>query len=393
MLMIDWPTRGHNYTEEEINKVAKIMRDEDSSLTQGYYVKQFEQDFEKYISCSNCFTTMSGAHALDLAALVANIQSGDEVIIPAHTYCASALAFAKRGAKIRWADIDPDTLTVSYESIVNLVNSNTKAILVVHIYGLICKDILQICKMSKERNIIVIEDCAQSLGAKLNDQHCGTFGDIGCYSFHSQKNITTLGEGGMIVVKDNDISTKIPGLRLNGHSPFNDKQSYWLPAMVNVKSDIDGIWPFKSTMSEAQAALGSMLLTRLDDLTNARRNRDNIIRSYLSEIGALKFQYTYNIEAHSHHLLPAKCTATSWSRNDLIDLLFKKYKVKCIVQYYPLYRYDLFVKNGLGEAKVPITDEFFDNMISFPFSLQITDDKFTYLCSSIKDAITELGDG
>ena len=114
------------------------------------------------------------------------------VIIPAHTYCASALAFTRRGAIIRWADIRIDTLTVSIESIKSLVNEKTKAIVVVHLYGLMCPDINKIVEYAKNEKLYVVEDCAQSLGAKLNDKHCGTFGDIACYSFHAQKNLTTL---------------------------------------------------------------------------------------------------------------------------------------------------------------------------------------------------------
>ena len=389
-IKVDWPSRGHEFTEEEIQIVGNIMRAKKTALTQGSYVAKFEKDFAAYIGTSNAFSLMSAAHGLDIASMLIDVKPGDEIIIPSHTYCASALAFARRGAVIKWADIDPKTFTISIEHTKELITKNTKAIVVVHLYGLISPKIKEFVKLAKENNIFLIEDCAQSLGAKLDGKHCGTFGDIGCYSFHSQKNLTTLGEGGVITVADLEFASKVTGLRLNGHAPFKNKKEYWLPAMVNVDEDMSNVWPIKSTMNEPQAAVGSLLINRMDELTNRRRIRGMYIRESLSEIKELEFQYIYNVDAHSHHLLPARCIGNKWKRDDLIKILHDEYGIKAIIQFYPLYRYDLFKKKGLSDAKVPETDSFFDNMISFPFSLVLEDQEVDYLIQSIKLAVHKL---
>ena len=389
-LKINWPNRGHEYSKDEIDLVSKIMSNPVDPLTQGNYVARFENDFKNYLGSNNAFSLMSAAHGLDISANLIEIKEGDEVIIPAHTYCATALAFARKGAVIKWADICPKSLTVSLDSISKLITKKTKAIVVVHLYGLICPEILEIVDLAGQNNIFLIEDCAQSLGAKLNGKHCGTFGDIGCFSFHSQKNLTTLGEGGMMVVKKSDMAKHVKGLRLNGHAPFNSHEEYWLPAMSNVDEDIVDVWPIKSSMNEVQGALGSSLIKRMDELTTSRRLLSNKIRQGLINCKELVFQEFNKEESHSHHLLPARCISEKWNRDDLIKLLFNKYKIKCVIQYYPLNRYDLFLKRGYGSADVPNTDEFYDNMISLPFSITLSENDSNYLIDSIINSINTL---
>ena len=116
--IIDWPSRGHRYNEKELNVVNEVLTN-NSTLTQGEHVKNFETKFQKYINSNNAFALMSAAHALDISAMLIEIQDGDEVIMPSHTYCATALAFARRGAIIKWADIDPNSFTVTLNSIEN----------------------------------------------------------------------------------------------------------------------------------------------------------------------------------------------------------------------------------------------------------------------------------
>ncbi len=387
---LDWPSRGHDYNDSEVQAVVELLRDNNSTLSQSVHVQSFEQEFASYIKTPHAYALMSCAHALDIAALLLNIQSGDEVIIPSHTYCATALAFARRGAKIVWADIDPDSLTMSPEHLINLISSHTKAIVIVHLYGLLSPHIEQISKIATSNNIPLIEDCAQSLGSKLDSSHSGTFGDIGCFSFHSQKNMTTLGEGGMIVTNNSDFASRIPGLRHNGHSAYSKKSKYWLPSMVNVDRDIDGAWPTKSTMSEAQALIGRRVLRRLDEMISKRRARACYIRKEMEQFKEVRFQSIYAKEGHSHHLLPFYYSNYKVSRDQLIEVLSSRYGIKAIIQYHPLHRYDLFVKTGHGVADVPVTDEFFSKMVSLPFSLTQSDNDFEYLVESLRNALLYL---
>lgn len=390
-LIIDWPLRGHSYTEEEICAVSNIMRSNHEPLTQGNLVKKFEIDLAEYLGVKEVYTTMSCAHSLEISAMLLQINSEDEVIIPAHTYCATAMAFARRGAKIVWGDIDNIYLTLSPESISKLITKKTKAVVVVHLYGLLTPQINEIVDICKKNNIVLIEDCAQSLGSFYDDKSCGAFGDIACFSFHSQKNLTTLGEGGAITVRNDEYSSKIPSLRLNGHTKFLDQgENYWLPAMTNVEMEIPFTYPLKSTMTESQAVLGSLLLKRLNSLTVERRKRALYFREELKNYKEIVFQAYETELGHSHHLLPIKITSKKFNRDDVIKNLYIKYKIKAIIQYYPLNRYDLFSVMGYGKGELTNTDNFFDNMLSIPFSLIHSWDEIRYISESIKSVITDL---
>lgn len=389
---VDWPSRGICFVEEDIQLIRDVLMDSSSSLTQGLRVFEFERNFSAYIGSNNSLALMSAAHALDISAMLMEIKPGDEVIVPAHTYCASALAFARLGAKIIWADIDYNSWTVSLDSISGLITEKTKCIVVVHLYGLIAKDIKEIASLCSSKRIFLLEDCAQALGARLDGIHAGMFGDFACYSFHAQKNITTLGEGGMLAIRNEKMARTAMSLRINGHRPFDkDGDSrYWLPAMIDVADVQPGFWPIKSTMNEVQAAVGSRLVSKSDAFTIERRKLAMRLRMELESVSEFAFQEVYSEQAHSHHLFPVRVTSNLWNRDDLIDLLSEDYGVKAIVQFHPLNRYDLFKKNGMGEADVPNTDLFFDNMMSLPFSLTIPEENVKYMIQSVKEAVTRL---
>jgi len=132
------------------------------------------------------------------------------------------------------------------------------------------------------------------------------------------------------------------------------------------------------------------LLKRINKMTSERRKIFKYITQKLSKNKELKFQ-NFEIESsHSHHLLPCKCVSEKWDRNDLIKILYNKFKIKCVIQYHPLHRYDLFKKFGYGFADVPNTNEFYDSMISFPFSLTLSKEQIDYLIKSINSSINIL---
>jgi perosamine synthetase len=387
---VNFSGRGLDYTEEELKIILDVAKNADP-LTQGRHLSEFEDCLKKYIGVNHTFGLTSAASALELIAVLSRIGPGDEVIIPSHTYCASAIPFGRTGAKIVWSDIDPETFVVSAEDIQKKITKNTKMVVVVHLYGLAC-DLDPIIKICNNNNLILVEDCAQAFGAKYKNKQVGSFGDYACFSLHAQKNISTLGEGGVLVVKDSKKAALVPGLRHNGHVSYGQRDQYWKPAMTNIDIDLTGVWPFNFSMNEVQAALGTKLMERLDTLNNKRRERANKFINQMSDFSELIFQKTHSDLQNSHHLMPARYNGEKFGKNndDLISLLSEKYKIKTVVQYYPLNRYPLFEKMGFGFASCPNTDLFFDNMISFPFQVQMTEDDFDYLIASTKSALMEL---
>lgn len=377
---INWSGRAFAYSEEEIGAVVEAMRQADP-LTQGKHLKQFEADFAAYTGVNHAFAVANCTNALDLAALLAGIGKGDEVIIPAHTFCATAIPFARTGAKIVWADIDPDTRLISAESLAGRLTARTKVIVVVHLYGLMA-EMEEIMALARQHGCVVVEDCAQAIGAEYKGRKAGSWGDFGTFSFHCQKSLTTLGEGGMLTVGSEAHARLVSGLRHNGLRPFADeRQHYWIPAMSNVDLDLEGVWPYNFCLGEVQCALGSRLLKRLDAMNEQRIKRAERFRQAVAAFPELAFQKVSPQHKHVYHLLSAKYDGRPYgkTRDDFIKAMAYEHGIKAIVQYYPLYRYPLFQRMGLGEHDCPHTDEFFDNMVSFPFHLWMSDGDFEYL--------------
>ncbi len=391
---IPWSGRAHDYTDEEIQFVIDVMRSADP-LTQGKYLKQFEQHLSSYLGVSNnsIFAVNSATSGLELIAALTHLEEGDEVIIPAHTFTASALPFLRRKAKIVWADIDPETWVIDVNDVKNKISGKTKAIVLVHLYGLPA-DISSFLELNKTDRIVLVEDTAQAFGAEYKGKRAGILCDFGAFSFHGQKNMTTFGEGGAIYVKDPRSAEKVPLLRSFGARPFENQKYYWKPAMGNVTSVLDWELPHKFTIPEVACAIGIKLLERVDELNTQRKNRYWQFRDALKEYPELKFQKVSNDVEPSYHLVPAKYEAAKYkikaNRDAFIKALAFDYGIQAIVQYYPLYRYDLYKQWECGAADCPNTDNFFDNMISFPFHVWMSDTDFEYMINSTKAALRKL---
>jgi len=385
---IPFSGRAHKYTTEEQNTVIDVMQNA-TTLTQGIFQESFQKKFCDFLPIEFAFALNNATSALVLSAQLCQFQAGDEVIIPSHTYTASAYPFLKQGAKIVWADIDASTRVVSTKTIQACITSKTKAIVVVHLYGY-CADMPEIMQLAKENNLIVIEDCAQAIGTKINGKMAGSFGDIGIFSFHSHKNISTLGEGGMISVKDEKFAKIIPLLRHHGHCDFSyDREKYWMPAMGNLDfPELDGkkIWPNNFCIGEVECALGAKLLDRVEHMNLEKRRRALRFIDELEEFNDIEF-HRIDTERHNYHLLVGKIANNK--RDLFIDKMSQK-GVQCVVQYYPLNRYDFYIKAGYGEAKCPSADNFYDNMVSFPFSDIMDFNLFEEMLDITKHVLAEL---
>lgn len=388
-IKINFSGRAHSYTQQEIEAVVDAMRDAEP-LTQGNYLKEFEKKFCDYLGAPHAFAVCNATAALEMAAQLCQFKEGDEVIIPSHTFTSSAYPFLKKGAKIVWADIDLKTRVITADTVKKRITDKTKAVVIVHLYGYTA-DMLGIMNVAKRYKIIVIEDAAQSLGSVLDGKKSGTFGDIGVFSFHSHKNITTLGEGGMLVVKDKDIASIIPMLRHNGHCGFDfERKDYWIPAMGNVDFPIlngEIMWPNNYCIGEIECALGIKLLERIDRINREKRQRALWFIDSLKDFPGFEF-HRVDTERHNYHLLAARIT--NGRRNDFIQKMAYAKGIKCVVQYYPLNHYPLYQKAGYGAADCPNADLFFDNMVSFPFHHWLGDAEMEYMLDSTQAVLKEL---
>jgi perosamine synthetase len=386
---IPFSGRAHAYTEAEINTVVEAMREE-NPLTQGKHLKNFEKKFCDYVGAQSAFAVSNATAALEISAQLCQFQPGDEVIIPSHTFTSTAYPFAKKGARIVWADIDLKTRVVTAQTLADRITQKTKAMVIPHLYGY-GADMSEILELAKRHDLITIEDAAQVLGVEIDEKKAGTFGDFGIFSFHSHKNITTLGEGGMLLVKDKTTAKIIPQLRHNGHGAFPyEREDYWVPAMGNVDFPVlkeKTLWPNNYCLGEVECALGAKLLDRVDAINLEKRNRANKFIDSLSKFYELEF-HKVNSTRHNYHLLVARLT--NGQRDNFIRKMAQDKKIQCVVQYYPLNRYPLYQKAGFGAADCPNADEFFDNMVSFPFHHWLSEEGFNYLQTSTREVLESL---
>jgi perosamine synthetase len=247
--------------DDEIENVLKAMKS--GWIARGKNISLFESKFANYFGVNYALTVSSGTAALEVALRVLNLK-GKEVITTASSCAATANGILHAGFKPVFVDIDPITYNMDAEQIEDHITSNTGAILAVHIYGKPC-DMKRIQEIAEERSITLIEDCAQSLGARYNKKLTGTFGEIASFSFYTNKIITT-GEGGAIITNDKKVAEKIKIIRNNGQDP--QKPFYHILYGYNFK------------MTNIQAAIGLAQLKKIEIIIKKRRENGK----YLSKL-------------------------------------------------------------------------------------------------------------
>ena len=215
--------------KEEINYISKVVKSK--WIGSGHITEKFEKKFKTYKNSKYALSVNSCTAALHLSLIYCGIKRNDEIITTPMTFASTINSIAMVGAKPILADIDPETFNINPKNIEKKITKKTKAILIVHLAGLPC-DLTKILKIAKKYNLKIIEDCAHAIESKYNNKHVGNFGNTGCFSFYSTKNLTT-GEGGMIICKDTNIYDKLRIARLHGLS--KDAWKRYLPENVKKK--------------------------------------------------------------------------------------------------------------------------------------------------------------
>jgi perosamine synthetase len=361
---------------KEVEEVVLRLIRQSSSYTMGEEVKGFENDFIEFSGAKAAVAVCSCTAALELSAVICQVGPGDEVIIPAHTFVSSAVPFLRRGAKVIWADIDNESGVMSIDTVSPLVTAKTKAIVCVHLLG-ITIDMDPILALAAKRGISIVEDCAQAPGARYKGRRVGSMGRFGCFSFHQQKNITTLGEGGMLLCASEKDAETARKLRWMGAWPFEGKrEKYWEPSMGNLVScGLKGEWPYNFCISEFNAAVGRVELRRLDEISANRQEQAARLMTGLADVPEIKFQKVKPGCEHVYHMMTARYdgSKTGKTRGDFLDIMFNKFDVKCYVHYMPLYRFDLFKEMGCSQANCPVSDAYYDSLYGYPWWTDMED--------------------
>lgn len=329
------------YQDEFEKKAIEVLRS--GWYVLGNEVKAFEEEFAEFVGTKYCVGVANGLDALTLAFRALGIGKGDEVIVQGNTYIASVMGATINGATPVFCEPD-EYFLIDTGKIESLITEKTRAILVVHLYGQASKmdDVMALCK---KYNLKLVEDCAQSHGAKFNGQMTGSFGDIGCFSFYPTKNIGAFGDGGAITTNDPEIDAKIRMFRNYG----SEKRYY--NKVIGVNSRLD----------EMQAGLLRVRLSHVDEMME---EKVAIGERYAAEISnpLLILPKVRENCTHVYHQFVIRCK----EREELIKYL-NEYKIGSIIHYpIPPHLAEGYAYLGHKKGDYPITEQYADEVLSIP---------------------------
>ncbi len=333
-------------------KLVAMIEDilESGIFVQGKYVSYFEKMVAEYLGIKNAIAVSSGTAALHISLVALGIGPGDEVIVPAYTFPATANVVELVGAKPVFVDVDKDTYNISIEQIERSITKRTKAIIPVHLFGNPA-DMDPIMEIAKSYNLYVIEDAAGALGSTYKGKKCGTIGDLGCFSFHPRKIVTT-GEGGMVVTNDDNLANKVRILRNHGMEIRGSKIDF-----------IDA--GFNYRMNELEAILGIVQMEIIEEIVEERQNLANLYMDALRDISGISFQKVLS-----------NCT-TSWQAfvirldvndNTSILKLLREANIEVNIGTYALHLLHFyFNKYGYKPLDYPNAAALFAKSLALPF--------------------------
>ena len=280
-----WPLLG----DEDVEAVAAVLRSGRLTQLTGDSVSRFEEAFAAWHGVRHCVAMSSGTTAIHAALAALGVGPGDEVIVPAHTFIASATPVLHQGATPVFADIDERTFCLAPESVEERISPRTKAIVAVHLNGHPA-DLDALAALAGPRGIAVVEDAAQAHGALYKGRKVGTIGAAGCFSFWEDKIMTTGGEGGCVITDDDALAERLRRLRHHGEGPLQGERAYF---------HLDLGYNYR--MTSMQAATGLVQLARLDEYLQARRRNAAYLSERLGELDAIEPPFVAEYAVHSYY--------------------------------------------------------------------------------------------
>ncbi len=366
-------------TDIEKNNIMEALENNNKICGDGSFTKKCNEWFKENCHISNFLLTISGTHALELAALLAELKEGDEVILPSYTFVSTADAILLRGAKPVFVDIDKRTFNIDANLIEEKITNKTKAIFPVHYAGVSC-DMDKIMEIAKKHNLLVVEDAAQGVLAYYKDKPLGTIGDYGCFSFHETKNYV-MGEGGAIIVKDKKKFEEAEIIREKG----TNRSQF-------IRGDVDKYTWHKVGSSylpsDILAALLYGQLTRADEIMEKRMRIWNYYHENLEDLekqGKLIRPFIPSYAKHNAHMyyivLP-----TEKIRNELMDKL-KQNKIAATFHYIPLHTSPMGITLGCKEGDLPVTEEYAGRLLRLPLYADMTKEENEEVVNKIKEIL------
>lgn len=357
------------YMEEAI-KNRKICGD-------GMFTKKCSAWMEEKTGTAKALLTTSCTHAIEMSAILSNIQPGDEVIMPSYTFVSTADAFVLRGAKVIFVDIRPETMNIDERLIEEAITERTKAIVPVHYAGVACK-MDEICDIAKRHNLFVIEDAAQGVMSFYKGRPLGTLGDYGCYSFHETKNYS-MGEGGALLIKDPKNIERAEIIREKGTN-----RSKFFRGQIDKYTWMDAGSSYLP--SDLNAAYLWAQLEKAEEIRNDRMASWNLYNELLKELeeeGYIRLPEIPEECTHNAHMFYIK-TKDLEERQNLISFLKAK-GVGAVFHYIPLHSAPAGKKYGEFFGKDIYTTSESERLLRLPLYYKLSNDSIEKIVEAIKE--------
>jgi dTDP-4-amino-4,6-dideoxygalactose transaminase len=378
---MEWriPLSDIDFGPEEASAVQQVVQSR--WLTMGATTQEFEQEFAAYVDARHAIAVTNATAALHLACLVAGLQPGDEAVVPSLTFVATANGVRYTGAAPVFADIESEEwLNLSPESVEACLTPRTRAIVVVHYGGYPC-DMPAILEVARKRGLMVIEDAAHAIGSTLAGKKLGTWGDVGCYSFFSNKNMTT-GEGGMLTTDSDELADRLRLLRSHGMTSLSwdrYKGHAWSYDVVDLG--------YNYRIDEIRSALGRAQLGKLERNNARRRDLTALYHEWLQELVpqvGIPFKCGRGVSAC--HLLAILLPRYS-DRTRFMEAM-KSCGIQTSFHYPPVHQFSIYDSGGSGTPiHLPITEEVASRQVTLPLYPAMSDTDVRAVVQAVQAAL------
>ncbi|MBP2146854.1 perosamine synthetase [Methanofollis sp. W23] len=347
---------------EEADAVSAVLAS--GMVASGAQTEKFEEEFSGFCGVSHAVATSSGTTALHAALCAAGVGPGDEVIVPAFSFIATATAVSMCGATPVFADVEEATATIDPESAATLLTSRTKAVIGVHLYGQPC-DAGAVNDFCADNRLVFIEDAAQAHGAEYHGKKAGSLGDLACFSFYATKNMTT-GEGGMVTTRDDEYADHLRRIVNHGQS-----EKY-------LHSELG----YNYRMTDIAAAIGRVQLGKLPEFNRRRQETATYYTRRLHLKGLLTPVVTPD-RSHVWHQYVLRVTpACPATRDDLMARLRKKGIGTAVHYPIPINKQPLYQERG---SSCPVAERLAASVFSIPVHPGVTDEERSYIAAAINE--------
>lgn len=380
---------GSEYGSEEEHAILEVLRQ--GAPTSGEACIQFEKDFAAYCGATHARAVSNGTAALFLSLLAIGIKRGDRVLTSPMTWIATAAAGVTLGAEVDFVDIDPETCNLDPRQLEAKITTNTKAILPVHLYGQCC-DMDEILAVGKQHGVAVVEDACHAVGAEYKTRKAGSMGVTGCFSFHEQKNISTLGEGGMVVTNDPAVFEQVALYRSHCTRVYGRSTKYCTLDEARFPMGQRFWWQdfddcgYNFRMTDVQGAVGVVQLKKLDALNQRRIDNAAYLSAGLRDVSGLTLPIVRPGNKHVFHLYPIQIDATKFGRtkDDFIHAMYHERGVKVGTHYTPLHYATAFQRRGFRKGQFPVTEAVAERLVTLPINPRQTREALDYLIESVR---------